>query len=97
MYIGAAYAKNISGGVNMHYKKNKRKNSIIGFYVAMGVCLLAVGIAAVASYSNVKKIPSQSSSQISSETPSSHNEANRSESSQPESEQSDSSDSETSS
>lgn len=46
----------------MRYRKNQRKNTMIGFYVAMGVCLLAVGIAAAASYSGVKKAPVEHSS-----------------------------------
>ena len=42
----------------MQYKKRKNP-SLIGFYTAMGICLLAIGIAAAASYSGVKKAPAE--------------------------------------
>ncbi|MCI1966878.1 MAG: peptidoglycan DD-metalloendopeptidase family protein [Oscillospiraceae bacterium] len=39
--------------MNLHIQKNGRKGSSKGFYIALGVCLIAVGIAAWTTYDSV--------------------------------------------
>jgi len=38
---------------DLHYKKAKKKSSGKGFYVALGICLVAIGVAAWTTYDNV--------------------------------------------
>lgn len=38
---------------DLHYKRTKKKSSGKGFYVALGICLIAVGVAAWTTYDNV--------------------------------------------
>ena len=38
---------------DLHYKKNKKKSGGKGFYIALGICLIAVGAAAWMTYDNV--------------------------------------------
>lgn len=53
---------------NIRFEDQKQKNKGKRFYIALGVCLIAVGIAAFVTYDSVKKFIEQDTTNYSSET-----------------------------